>query len=97
MLHSVLVAQLCPNSHNPMDCSLQNHSVHVGFSETKCIEWVSIPFSKSCPHLISIHYAGVGHIESFLEIISVHLARERRLKHRVGRGARLLQVICSSI
>ena len=41
----VLVAQLCPNLCDPMDCSPPGSSVH-GISQAKILEWVVIPFYR---------------------------------------------------
>ena len=41
----VLVAQLCLNLCNPMDCSLPDSSIH-GFSQARILEWVVISFSR---------------------------------------------------
>ena len=41
----VLVAQLCPTLHHPMDRSLLGSSVH-GILQARELEWVAIPFSR---------------------------------------------------
>ena len=41
----MLVAQPCPASCDPMDCSLQGSSVH-GILQAGIPEWVAIPFSR---------------------------------------------------
>ena len=39
------VAQLCPASSNPMDCSLLGSTVH-GIFQARVLEWVAIAFSN---------------------------------------------------
>ena len=41
----LLVAQLCPNLCNPMDCSPPGSTVH-GILQAGILEWVAIPFSR---------------------------------------------------
>ena len=41
----LLVAQSCPTSCDPMDCSLPGSSVH-GILQARMLEWVAIPFSR---------------------------------------------------
>ena len=41
----VLVAQLCPTLHDPMDCGPPGSSVH-GILQARILEWVAIPFSR---------------------------------------------------
>ena len=41
----VLVAQLCPTSCNPMDCSLSGSSIY-GISQARILEWVAISISR---------------------------------------------------
>ena len=41
----VLVAQLCPNLCNPMDCGPQGSSV-CGIFQARVLEWVAVPFSR---------------------------------------------------
>ena len=42
-----LVAQLCPALCDPMDCNLPGSSVH-GISQTRILEWVTMPSSRGC-------------------------------------------------
>ena len=44
----VLVAQLCPTRHNPLDGSPPGVSVH-GIFQARILEWVTIPFSGDLP------------------------------------------------
>ena len=47
------VAQLCPTSSDPMECSLPGSSVH-GISQARVLEWVAISFSNACMHAKSL-------------------------------------------
>ena len=40
-----VVAQLCPTSSDPMDCSLPGSSVH-GIFQARVLEWGAIAFSE---------------------------------------------------
>ena len=43
------VAQLCPTSSDPMNCSLPGSSVH-GIFQARVLEWVAIAFSVGSPY-----------------------------------------------
>ena len=49
-----LVAQLCPNLCDPMDCSLPGFS-SLGILQARILEWVAFPFSRgsSQPHWLN--------------------------------------------
>ena len=43
------VAQSCPTSSDPMDCSLTGSSVH-GIFQARVLEWGAIAFSEGSPY-----------------------------------------------
>ena len=72
-----LVAKMCPNSCDPMDCSTPGSSVY-GIFQARILEWVAISFSggsswprDQTPHLLSLLHWQAG---------SLPLAGSRRLK-----------------
>ena len=48
-MDSVIVAQLCPTLHDPMDRSLPGSSVH-GIFLARVLEWGGMAFSDTCMH-----------------------------------------------
>ena len=48
-MDSVIVAQLCPTLHDPMDRSLPGSSVH-GIFPARVLEWGGMAFSDTCMH-----------------------------------------------